>query len=199
MSYPIWLKNPYSYIFSAVFILIFISYFFLLKKPLGYNKGKVYDRRWTQIYIASVGTAVLSGFLISFGEIGRTSEHRVFWFFSGLIFMLAGGVIRLVALRTLGKQFSIMVTIRQNHELVKKGIYSLIRHPSYTGLFLFMLGLGLSLGNWLSLLIIFAASVTIAFFRVPLEEKALMEKFGDEYRDYMKKTKRYIPYLLQYG
>ncbi|MCL4497196.1 MAG: isoprenylcysteine carboxylmethyltransferase family protein [Deltaproteobacteria bacterium] len=196
MSYPIWLKNPYSYIFSAVFILIFISYFFLLKKPLGYNKGKVYDRRWTQIYIASVGTSVLSGFLISFGEIGRIEGYRVFWFFSGLIFMLAGSIIRLVALRTLGKYFSIMVTIRQNHELVEKGIYSLIRHPAYTGLFLFMLGLGLSLGNWLSLLIIFAASVTIAFFRVPLEEKALMEKFGDEYHSYMKKTKRYIPYLF---
>ncbi len=149
-----------------------------------------------QIYIASVGISVLSGFLISFGEIGRTSEHRVFWFFSGLIFMLAGSIIRLIAFRTLGKQFSIMVTIRQNHKLVKKGIYGLIRHPAYTGLFLFMLGLGLSLGNWLSLLIIFAASVTIAFFRVPLEEKALMEKFGDEYRSYMKKTKRYIPYLL---
>ena len=196
MSYPIWLKNPYSYIFSAVFILIFISYFFLLKKPLGYNKGKVYDRRWTQIYIASVGIAVLSGFLLSFGKIGRIEGHGVFWFFSGLIFMLAGSIIRLVALRTLGKYFSIMVAIQQNHTLVKKGIYSLIRHPAYTGLFLFMLGMGLSLGNWLSLFIIFAASVTIVFVRVPLEEKALIEKFGDEYRSYMKKTKRYIPYLF---
>lgn len=196
MSYPIWLKYPYSYIFSAVLILIFISHFFILKKPLGYNKGKVYDRRWTQIYIASVGIAVLSGFLLSFGKIGRIEGHGVFWFFSGLIFMLAGSIIRLVALRTLGKYFSIMVAIQQNHTLVKKGIYSLIRHPAYTGLFLFMLGLGLSLGNWLSLFIIFAASVTIAFFRAPLEEKALIEKFGDEYRSYMKKTKRYIPYLF---
>ena len=110
--------------------------------------------------------------------------------------MLAGSIIRLVALRTLGKYFSIMVAIQQNHTLVKKGIYSLIRHPAYTGLFLFMLGMGLSLGNWLSLFIIFAASVTIVFVRVPLEEKALIEKFGDEYRSYMKKTKRYIPYLF---
>lgn len=196
MSYPIWLEYPYSYIFSAVFILIGISYFFLLKKPSGYNKGKAYDRRWTQMYIAMVGIAVLSGFFISFGKTGRIEWDRVFWFFSGLIFILAGSIIRLVAFRTLGKYFSIMVTIQQNHKLVKKGIYRLIRHPAYTGLFLFMLGIGLSLGNWLSLFIIFTISVTIAFVRVPLEEKVLIERFGDEYRSYMKKTKRYIPYLF---
>lgn len=81
MFYPIWLKYPYSYIFSAVFILICISYFFLLKKPLGYNKGKTYDRRWTQMYITMVGIAVFIGFLISFGKTGRIEKYRFFGFF----------------------------------------------------------------------------------------------------------------------
>ena len=143
-----------------------------------------------------VGIAVFIGFLISFGKTGRIKRYRFFWFFSGLIFMLAGSIIRLVAFRTLGKYFSIMITIQQNHKVIKEGIYSLLRHPAYTGLFLFMLGIGLSLGNWLSLFIIFTVSATIAFVRVPLEEKALIERFGNEYRNYMKKTKRYIPYLF---
>ena len=112
MSYPIWLTHPYSYIFSAVFLLIFVS-FFLLKKPFGYNKGKTYDLRWTRIYIVLVGAAVLTGLLLSFGKTGRIEGERVFWFFAGLFFILSGSLIRLVALRTLGKYFSITVTITQ--------------------------------------------------------------------------------------
>ncbi|MCL4321093.1 MAG: isoprenylcysteine carboxylmethyltransferase family protein [Deltaproteobacteria bacterium] len=200
MSYPIWLKYPYLYIFSAIFVLIVVPHIFIAKQTfkqvLGHIEGKVYDLRWTQIYIILVTTATLTGILLSFGKIGRIEWHQDFWFFCGLFFLSAGATIRLIAILTLGRYFSPVLTIRQDHILVERGIYSLIRHPAYTGLFLFMLGFGLLLGNWLSMVIIFAAAITIAFFRVPLEEKALIEKFGDEYRSYMIRTKRYIPYLF---
>jgi protein-S-isoprenylcysteine O-methyltransferase Ste14 len=70
-----------------------------------------------------------------------------------------------------------------------------MRHPSYTGAIVAFIGLGLSIGNWISFLV-FTVPTTIGFLlRIKVEEQALIETFGNEYRSYAQRTKRLLPLI----
>ncbi|HWT83467.1 MAG TPA: isoprenylcysteine carboxylmethyltransferase family protein, partial [Candidatus Methylomirabilis sp.] len=71
----------------------------------------------------------------------------------------------------------------------------LIRHPAYTGTLITMFGLGLALGNWLSLLVLLAGWAAGHLYRVSVEEKVLVNYFGEPYRDYIRRTRRFIPFV----
>ena len=88
------------------------------------------------------------------------------------------------------------VEIATGHELIERGMYRVIRHPSYTGLLLSFLGLGFAFRNWISLAVVMTVTFLALSYRVRVEEAALIEHFGDRYREYMKRTKRFIPGLL---
>lgn len=121
------------------------------------------------------------------------SRDALFWV--GIALMLAGVGFRWYAIRVLGRFFSRDVATRAGQVVVETGPYRLIRHPSYSGGLLTVLGLGLALGNWLSLLVLLAGSVVGYGYRVRVEERALCEALGASYRDYMKRTRRFVPYL----
>lgn len=93
----------------------------------------------------------------------------------------------------LGENWSKTLEIRENHRLITTGVYRTIRHPMYTAIFLFVIAQALLLPNWLA-----GPSGMVAFglmyaLRVGPEERMMIEAFGDEYRDYMRRTKRLIP------
>ena len=111
----------------------------------------------------------------------------------GIILMLLGLVLRWTAILTLRRYFTVDVSILPGHQIVKKGIYKYIRHPSYAGSLLSFLGLGLAFSNWLSTIIIFIPILTAFIYRMQVEEKALIQAFGEEYLDYSNTTKRLIP------
>ncbi len=111
----------------------------------------------------------------------------------GLVLIVLGLIIRWIAILTLKRYFTVNVSILSNHKIIDKGIYKTIRHPAYAGSLLSFLGLGLCFSNWLSTLVIFIP-VFIAFaYRIQIEEKALVQAFGNEYVNYSKSTKRLIP------
>lgn len=113
----------------------------------------------------------------------------------GLIIILAGLLIRLRVITTLGRYFTVDVTIKQNHKIKKEGFYKYLRHPSYSASLLSFAGFGISLNNWISLIIV-TVLVLIAFIiRIKIEEKVLIGHFGTEYLDYKKKTKAIIPFI----
>jgi protein-S-isoprenylcysteine O-methyltransferase Ste14 len=92
----------------------------------------------------------------------------------------------------LGTFWSAQLQLRANHRLVTSGPYSRIRHPMYTAIWLWALSLGFVIANWIP--IIFAVSaVVILVARVPREERMMIEQFGDEYREYMRRTGRFLP------
>ncbi|KQS90119.1 isoprenylcysteine carboxylmethyltransferase family protein [Chryseobacterium sp. Leaf394] len=116
-------------------------------------------------------------------------------YFSGLTMIITGVLIRWMIIRSLGKYFTVDVSIRQDHKIKQDGIYQILRHPSYSFALLTFLGLGLYLNNWISLIIVFIP-VCIAFrYRIAVEEKALIETFGDDYLNYRKRTKMLIPLI----
>jgi len=114
----------------------------------------------------------------------------------GCLVMVAGLVIRLRAIATLGKQFTVQVAIVQNHKIIDRGLYGIIRHPSYLGSLVTFAGLGLALENWLSLLVLLALPTAATLYRIFVEEKALFDHFGPAYRDYMLRTKKLVPRIL---
>ena len=93
----------------------------------------------------------------------------------------------------LGKNWSPVLEIKQDHTLVKSGIYKRIRHPMYAHIWLWVIGQGIILDNSLVLVFGVAAWGLLYYLRVPKEEEMLVDKFGDEYREYMKTTGRVIP------
>jgi protein-S-isoprenylcysteine O-methyltransferase Ste14 len=97
--------------------------------------------------------------------------------------------------RDLGHNWSVSLDLRERHTLVTSGVYALVRHPMYAGFWLMALGQALLLPNWVAGpagLIGFGA---LFFGRVAREEAMMMSAFGDEYRAYMRRTARVVPWL----
>jgi protein-S-isoprenylcysteine O-methyltransferase Ste14 len=143
---------------------------------------------------------MLAGFALAVWAAGTAhladiSTARPFVFYLGLVLMLAGLAFRGYAIRQLGRYFVPEVVIQPGQRVMDRGLYRYLRHPSYTGTFITVLGYGLALTNWLSLLIMLIAAGAIYAVRMNIEEAALLEAFGDDYRAYMRRTKRIIPFV----
>jgi protein-S-isoprenylcysteine O-methyltransferase Ste14 len=107
-----------------------------------------------------------------------------------LIFALA---LRWAAVLTLGKSFSSNVAIRESQTVYKQGLYRWMRHPSYTGLLLCFVAVGLHSRNWVSMLIVMVPTTAVLLRRIRVEEATLRRHFGEEYVEYSRHTSRLIP------
>jgi protein-S-isoprenylcysteine O-methyltransferase Ste14 len=95
--------------------------------------------------------------------------------------------------RDLGRAWSVTLEIRQEHRLVTHGIYARLRHPMYAAFWLWGLSQALLLPNWVAGLSGLVGFGTLFFCRVGREERMMLERFGEEYREYMRRTKRIVP------
>ena len=110
----------------------------------------------------------------------------------GLLLVGVAIVVVLAAALTLGKNYSSTLVIREGHELVVHGIYRIVRHPIYLGTILCMLGLPIAVSSWSGLPPMLLL-IPLFLYRIRIEERLLLEEFGDDYLAYMKRTKRLIP------
>ncbi len=108
----------------------------------------------------------------------------------------AGGGLRWWAILTLGRYFTFDVAVRASQPVVQSGPYRLIRHPAYSGTLLVLLGIGLALANWASIAAILAGVLIGLRYRVRVEEQALIDGLGQPYVDYMRHTKRFVPFIF---
>jgi protein-S-isoprenylcysteine O-methyltransferase Ste14 len=90
----------------------------------------------------------------------------------------------------------ITVAVGPDQSVVERGPYRLIRHPSYTGALLSLLGFGLVLTNWASLAAIIVGNTVGFGYRVMVEERVLARTLGQPYISYMRRTRRLIPYVF---
>jgi protein-S-isoprenylcysteine O-methyltransferase Ste14 len=121
---------------------------------------------------------------------------RVFVFGAGVALILIGMALRAYAIRALGRYFVITVAVEPNQQVVESGPYRLIRHPSYTGALLALLGIALALTNWASLAAIILGNAVGFGYRVMVEERALSCALGQSYSVYMRRTRRLIPFIF---
>jgi protein-S-isoprenylcysteine O-methyltransferase Ste14 len=141
------------------------------------------------------------GMTLDFTLSARLPQAAILWrrslvFFTGIGLMLAGVAFRWWAIATLGKFFTFDVAIQSSQKVVDSGPYRYIRHPSYTGALITQVGIGLALGNWAGLLALIVCMAIAYWYRISVEETALLAALGEPYKQYMRRTRRIIPFLL---
>lgn len=135
------------------------------------------------------------GMVMGFTRIGQIHIGSNLMATLGVSLLVTGVAIRWTAIHTLGKYFTGTVVIKDDHQLIRTGLYRHLRHPAYTGALIAHLGLGLSFINWFSLALSVVPFMVAALYRIHVEEQALAEAFGEEDRAYSLETKRLIPKL----
>ena len=121
---------------------------------------------------------------------------RTSLFFVGICLMLLGIALRWYSAALLGKYFTFDVAIQSGQILVEVGPYHYIRHPSYSGALLTLLGFGLALGNWAGLAANLSCMGFAYAYRIAVEEAALASALGEAYNQYMRRTWRLVPFLF---
>lgn len=149
------------------------------------------DNRWVLAAFGILG--LLSAFLPAY------TERREFWTFDGdavrwlgVVLFAAGGTLRLWPVFVLGRRFSGLVAIQPGHELVTGGIYGVIRHPSYVGLFVSSMGWALTFRSGVGVLLTLMM-IPPLIARIRAEERLLHAQFGAAYDAYRARTSRLIP------
>ncbi|QGM99741.1 methyltransferase family protein [Methylocystis parvus] len=112
----------------------------------------------------------------------------------GVALFAAGGALRLWPVAVLGHRFSGLVAIQPDHRLETAGVYGVIRHPSYAGLLVSVLGWGLAFNSIVGVLI-GLLNIAPLVARIRAEERLLLDHFGQEYAAYRARTWRLIPLL----
>jgi protein-S-isoprenylcysteine O-methyltransferase Ste14 len=118
-------------------------------------------------------------------------------YYLGITLMLLGIVLRQWAMAVLGRYFSSILGTQKEQRVVDTGPYRFVRHPSYTGVLLLQIGIGLSLLSWGAVIVIFLLFGIAFGYRIRVEEKILISELGDSYISYMRRTKkRLIPFMV---
>jgi protein-S-isoprenylcysteine O-methyltransferase Ste14 len=157
------------------------------------SSGEVKDRGSLQLLLAAIFGSVWAASW--YGETHvRTMLVGAHWPRTAApVLMMAGLAIRWTAILTLGRSFSTNVAIHAKQTVHKTGLFRWVRHPSYTGMLLIFMAIGVAERNWTSLAIMLIFPTAALMYRIRVEEMALTTAFGAEYAKYSTVTKRLVP------
>jgi protein-S-isoprenylcysteine O-methyltransferase Ste14 len=177
---------------------------FIIRYPFERKANKVgvrkslFDRRESSVLaVALLGLFVIPGFYAVTGfpaALERPFIPAIAWL--GLVPLVAALWLFRRSHVDLGRNWSISLELREQHALVKTGVYRLIRHPMYSSFFLLGVAQMLLLSNWLPDASGLLGAGAFYAFRIRREEAMMLECFGDDYRAYMAETKQLIPWLI---
>ena len=114
---------------------------------------------------------------------------------AGLVVCAAGLAITIWARRTIGRNWSGNPTIKEGHELIRTGPYSVVRHPIYTGLLVMFLGTGVTAGRYVYFALLGFVAVMF-YIKLKIEESLMLRTFPVEYPEYKKTTKALVPFVI---
>jgi len=151
------------------------------------------DRGSGALIIFTVFVSIILALSLGYAGVGPLPD----WvFYPGIFLMLLGVVVRQWAIAVLGRFFSLTVRVAEDHRVVVRGPYRLVRHPSYTGVLITFIGLALAVQSSGALLVLLAVFSVSYGYRMRVEERVLQSELGQDYAEYMKRTKRLIPFLI---
>jgi protein-S-isoprenylcysteine O-methyltransferase Ste14 len=142
-----------------------------------------------------VGIAALAAGVLSAAAPSATIRPAAVAVWNGLALFWSGISLRVWSFRTLGRYFTVTVQTSGDQPVIAKGPYRAIRHPSYAGLLLVMMAVGLFIGNWWSLVCLTGAVAGGLVYRIRVEEQALMQNLGSAYDSYAATHKRLVPFV----
>jgi protein-S-isoprenylcysteine O-methyltransferase Ste14 len=162
--------------------------------PLRKGAGEVGKQSWQLGILLLLSLALL--WFLPFAEHKEILKLMASsWPYLGLLLFTVGVIVRVAALTMLGENFSAYVTLQPNHRLVQNGIYSRIRHPLYLSLLLIPTGIALVFASLLAVPILILAAAFV-FDRMRREDRLLASRFGAEFEDYCRRTRRLIPLVF---
>jgi protein-S-isoprenylcysteine O-methyltransferase Ste14 len=181
--------------------LIILSFLFLLseiilmlvKRSRRNIEKKNMDRGSLIIMWVTITISLTIGF--RFANYGTWNSSNYYVASIGLLFYSLGLIIRWTTIFQLKKAFTVDVAINENHELKTDGLYRIVRHPSYLGLIMIIMGLSVGMNTLFSFLVITIPVFLAIAYRIHVEEAVLMVAFGEKYKVYMKVTRKIIPYI----
>lgn len=157
------------------------------------RNGQGRDRSFVPLTLSVLGGLAL-GVLVACRVDALTLPGPGWWPVAlGLGVFAAGLALRAWAVHALGRFFKFTVIVQPDHEVIDTGPYRRTRHPSYAGLLMASLGLGIALGNWLAIAACLAPPLVGFSLRLAQEERVLSAELGEPYRAYMRRTRRLVP------
>lgn len=126
-------------------------------------------------------------------------EHHVFVFdpvmLTGLLLLIGGLVFRVWSIHLLGLFFTASVRTQTNQRIITAGAYRIIRHPSYLGAYIVMIASSIILHAYVGMVVSAVVMFAAYWYRIRVEEVALIKAFGQEYAHYQRKSKKLIPFV----
>jgi protein-S-isoprenylcysteine O-methyltransferase Ste14 len=152
------------------------------------DRGTIYAA-WSLI----LGSCLIGFFVARHITVLNWPPHSPVIIGVAVLLELGGVALRIWAIRHLGRFFTVAVGIQQGHHVIQDGPYRFVRHPSYSGSLLALIGVGCLTFNWLGFILIAICTFWAYAIRIPVEEKTMLAEFGSEYEKYAAHTKRLIP------
>lgn len=187
---------------QAIWLIGVVAWFFVRlphqiksrKTPIARREGGWRDR--LLLTISSTGLGVIPMIYVFTGQ-PRFADYGFVPLLGivGALLMVAALVLFHLTHRHLGRNWSVTLETRKTHALIDCGVYARLRHPMYSAFWLLALAQAALLPNWIAGLAGPVAWATLFFLRVGREERLMIDTFGDQYRQYMRRTKRVLPWI----
>ena len=188
-------------LFNFALLMLSVSEIFIFAYTYRKKDGKEISRDRGTKWLLYLNFIVC--ILISFYNVSKKAFNFIrmvklpgFCIELGICLMLVGIVIRVSAVLTLRKAFTLNVQVTSRQKLITSGLYRKIRHPAYTGSILSLLGIALALRNLISVGIVLVCCLVCYQIRIAVEEVALEIRFKEEYILYKHNTYKLFPYIF---
>ena len=187
-----------AYICFVVLMALVIPYISsLIPEGIG-DKGREEKHRTRQDIVWAIARPLLVILILAMPFCDRRDlltlpeSSSLRW--SGLALVVAGFLLITWTTVELGRQYSVYITLQQDHQLITSGPYRYIRHPRYLGVMVVALGLALLFRSWIALAAL-PFLLALLIFRLTDEEKLLREEFGGQWEAYVQRSWRLVPFI----
>ena len=187
--------------FAKIAVLVSLLAYIFIRWPHGNRMGTVRvveDRKGRLeiglLILALIGTTLVPVVWMT-TELFAFADYHLYPlpYVLGLGFMVTGLWLFYRSHADLGTNWSVTLQMRENHRLITSGVYSMIRHPMYSSMFLLGIAQVLFLPNWIAGPAYLLSFGMLYFFRVRAEERMMLDQFGTGYEQYMQRSGRLIP------
>jgi protein-S-isoprenylcysteine O-methyltransferase len=191
---PLPFSWPHALLFWAVFFWALLPESAIVRRAR--KEQGASDAKSLQVILIGQSIASFASFALAFVP---ALQFPLAWrapaFYGGIALLVAGALLRRHCLRMLGPSFTGDVRARADQEVVSRGAYRILRHPSYTAGIMLNAGIGIALGSWASAALYTVASIAVYIYRMNVEERTLLAVIGEPYREFMSTRKRIVPFV----
>jgi len=191
-------KPPYQQpaagaVFWTLFALFVLAEYAMRFRARRNRVGRPAERWSLAVVVATIGGPLCGSVRLARWHATTIGAGRWLFFVLGLVLMATGTAVRAWAVVVLGRYFTVEVRVQPGQTVVDRGPYRWVRHPAYTGLIVFLVGVGLALTNWLSLIVLAVVPTAGLLVRIRSEERVLDAALGEDYRRYALGRRRLFP------